>query len=179
MLSVLQPAKLPCSLNSHDISMNTLRHNDVGTSTRLSLHRFDSFASSEDSTSSNYDHDYGSKPAHIFTSSQGKEVARFRSIVDSWSSTASFSSLLHTITIAVPPTCIRELSWVWLTVVLAGILSSSGKRVTKARWSSDEDDKLKKLVDKHGLDDFQKIASFFEVSEPWKNCYVTIAWHTW
>lgn len=114
MLSVLQPAKLPCSLNSHDISMNTLRHNDVGTSTRLSLHRFDSFASSEDSTSSNYDHDYGSKPAHIFTSSQGKEVARFRSIVDSWSSTASFSSLLHTITIAVPPTCIRELEFDWL-----------------------------------------------------------------
>ena len=46
-----------------------------------------------------------------------------------------------------------------------GVLSSScGKRVTKARWSSDEDDKLKRLVDRHGMDDFQTIASFFEVS---------------
>ncbi|CAK8691352.1 transcriptional activator Myb-like [Clavelina lepadiformis] len=36
------------------------------------------------------------------------------------------------------------------------------KRVNKTRWTSDEDDKLKQLVDKHGMDDFQKIASFFE-----------------
>ena len=71
MLSVLQPAKFPCSLVTHDVSMDSLRHNDVGSSTRLSLHRIDSFAS-EDSTSSNFDHDYGSKPPHIFTSSQGE-----------------------------------------------------------------------------------------------------------
>jgi len=42
-------------------------------------------------------------------------------------------------------------------------MGSQSKRITKARWTQEEDDKLKSLVDQHGLEDFQKISSFFEV----------------
>lgn len=37
------------------------------------------------------------------------------------------------------------------------------KRINKARWTQQEDEKLRMLAEKYGMDDFQKIASFFEV----------------
>ena len=42
-------------------------------------------------------------------------------------------------------------------------MSSGGKRITKSRWSNDEDDKLRKLVDDYGADNFQKISTYFSV----------------
>uniref|UniRef100_H2XYB1 Transcription factor protein n=1 Tax=Ciona intestinalis TaxID=7719 RepID=H2XYB1_CIOIN len=35
------------------------------------------------------------------------------------------------------------------------------KRNAKTRWSPEEDERLKSLVDKHGVDDFQKVSSYF------------------
>ncbi|XP_022250273.1 myb-related protein A-like isoform X5 [Limulus polyphemus] len=39
--------------------------------------------------------------------------------------------------------------------------SSAQKQINKGRWSKDEDEKLKMLVEKHGSDDWACIASFF------------------
>nr|XP_002119476.1 myb-related protein B-like [Ciona intestinalis] len=39
--------------------------------------------------------------------------------------------------------------------------SGNSKRNAKTRWSPEEDERLKSLVDKHGVDDFQKVSSYF------------------
>lgn len=41
------------------------------------------------------------------------------------------------------------------------VCSAGGKRITKSRWSNQEDDKLRALVDKYGSDNFTSIAAFF------------------
>nr|CAB3264097.1 myb-related protein B-like [Phallusia mammillata] len=114
MLTVVRPSQY--ELN-RDV-MDSLRHQQHDVIGRTQLYRMDSVtsnpASSEDSCSSNCDHDYDVKTPHIFTSTQGI------------------------------------------------IGSGQSKRITKSRWSPEEDEKLKGLVDQHGIEDFQKIASFFE-----------------
>lgn len=40
----------------------------------------------------------------------------------------------------------------------------TAKRINKARWTQQEDEKLRLLVEKYGMDEFQHISTFFNVS---------------
>lgn len=40
----------------------------------------------------------------------------------------------------------------------------SAKKINKARWTQQEDDKLRVLVEKYGMEDFQRISTYFTVS---------------